>query len=230
MKQAGDWSAEHVANSLQNRHIPRLSLYTPPSCPWSPMIKGPPMLEACTKNWSSVYKKRRFSLSFYIAFDTAYFGEITYSFNRSSSSSFLLSLSFSFLLFLSLSLPPSPYISRLSHTIVQRSSSSPSPRFVSRHCKKRCALPYICFMPCFPFLISLTTSLFLSLLLISLYLSFVRLISAESRIHCSDSQVLSYLTLLSSHFLPRSPTLAFFFAGSFASKKCRRSMWPCCRC
>ena len=79
MKQAGDWSAEHVANSLQNRHIPRLSLYTPPSCPWSPMIKGPPMLEACTKNWSSVYKKRRFSLSFYIAFDTAYFGEITYS-------------------------------------------------------------------------------------------------------------------------------------------------------
>jgi len=43
------------------------------------MIKGPPMLEACTKNWSSVYKKRRFSLSFYIAFDTAYFGEITYS-------------------------------------------------------------------------------------------------------------------------------------------------------
>ena len=82
MKQAGDWSAEHVANSLQNRHIPRLSLYTPPSCPWSPMIKGPPMLEACTKNWSSVYKKRRFSLSFYIAFDTAYFGEITYSFEE----------------------------------------------------------------------------------------------------------------------------------------------------
>jgi len=62
-------------------------------------------------------------------------------------------------------------------------------------------------MPCFPFLIFLTTSRFLSLL-ISLYLSLVRLISAESLIHCSDPQVLSYLTLLSSLFLPLSLQLS----------------------